>query len=657
MANLSITSECNLDCSYCFSRSVYREDASAADMPFDRFENMLDILIRSGQDQVRLLGGEPTLHPDFPVFAERVISRGLRLLVFSNGSIPERSLQALEKIPSSSLNVMVNIAATLQREGEIPPRQRDVLKRLRCRASLAYTICNPAPPLLCLLDLIGEHELDKSVCLGLAHSCVSGDNRFLDPGRYPRVGEQIVLFALRAREAGVALNFDCGFVPCMFPEESREVLGEAVEELGTRCGPIPDILPDGDAIACYPLAAMGRVTVSPRATTASLRSAFTEMLEPYRKIGIYRKCSVCPWSEGGKCAGGCRADAMRRLRKSSPVFILPTLAQTPRVSPTFFQGGEPVTADAAGSVEVRERPKWVIPYIDQSVSFWDAIAREFKNEILEVYFPLPDGQIGSGRPPQPALHLEDFLAHSGLRRSVLVNPVTLPGPVEQVAPIVITQLRELTARYEITNLTVSNAELAARIREALPGVSLTASVLMDVCHARQVLMLNGLVDGLVPSGRIMRNLAALRELRSAFRGRIRLIVNESCIPDCLYRTQHFHEMAHSCAAPGSPCASLLERTPWLRLTGTWVLPQHLHLYAGIYDELKLAGRVTLRNPVDYVRVLRAYTRGDPLSPHEIGGGPASVQKPMVISEAFFFKTLNCSKQCQDCRICRDYYER
>ncbi len=653
MTNLSIVADCNLNCPYCFSRSAYRGEAAVRSMPARRFDLMLEILVRSGQDRVRLLGGEPTLHAEFPSLAGQVVARGLGLLVFSNGSIPESSLRVLEEIPG--LSVMVNIAATMGQNGELPPRQREVLGRLRARVSLAFTICSPNPPLDRLLNLVEEYGLDKSVCLGLAHACLAGGNRFLDPMHYPRVGEQIVLFALRARQERVALNFDCGFVPCMFPSESREVLGKALEEIGTHCGPIPDILPDGDAVACYPLAPLGRLPVSRETTTGDLRKAFAPVLEPYRQVGIYRKCSACDWSREGKCAGGCLADAMRRLRQGGTVFQVPAPARD-RI--TTSRGGDPTAPDATDGSETTARAKWVVPYIDQPLSFWDEIAQDFRDDIKEVYFPLPGDLLGSGRPPQPARHLEDFLARSLLGRSVLINPITLPGPVGQLAPAIIERLRELTGRFQVSSVTVSNPELAERIREALPGLSITASVLMDIAHPRQVLMLHGVLDGLVPSGRIMRNLPALRELRAAFRGRIRLIVNESCIPDCPYRTQHFYEMARCrVVPPGTPCAALLERTPWLRLTGTWVLPQHLHFYRGVYDELKLAGRVTLRNPGDYVRVLRAYTRGDPLSPHEIGGGPASVLDKMLVSEALFAQTLSCSKQCHDCRICRDYYDR
>jgi len=92
------------------------------------------------------------------------------------------------------------------------------------------------------------------------------------------------------------------------------------------------------------------------------------------------------------------------------------------------------------------------------------------------------------------------------------------------------------------------------------------------------------------------------------------------------------------------------------LTGSWVLPQHLHLYEGVYDELKLAGRATLQDPEKYFKVLNAYITGEPLAPNEIGGGPAAVLEPIDVNEDFYSHTMKCSNQCHRCDMCRKYYD-
>jgi len=213
----------------------------------------------------------------------------------------------------------------------------------------------------------------------------------------------------------------------------------------------------------------------------------------------------------------------------------------------------------------------------------------------------------------------------------------------------------LDGECHLKGVTISNLEIAGCLRETLPHLSLTASVLMDIAHPQQIVALDGVCDALVPSTRIMRDRKALEKLRAAFPGNIRLLVNEACLPSCPYRVQHFYEMSSGISHPMSLCTTLLERHPWLALTGAWVLPQHLHLYDGIHTQLKLAGRITLSDPTCYRSVLQAYVQREPLLPNQIGGGPASVKQPINITENFYKKTMECNRACSQCSICRDYW--
>jgi hypothetical protein len=178
---------------------------------------------------------------------------------------------------------------------------------------------------------------------------------------------------------------------------------------------------------------------------------------------------------------------------------------------------------------------------------------------------------------------------------------------------------------------------------------------MDIASPLQVAMLGDTFDVLVPSGRVFRDQAALRGLRACFPGRLRLMVNEGCLPGCPFRIQHFFEMRAGVAHPRSLCDGLLARSPWLRLTGAWVLPQHLHLYDGLFDELKLDGRATLHDPERYREVLRAYVLRTPLAPNALGGGPASLLSAMDIDEGFVRATLVAASDDERRSLAAEYF--
>jgi hypothetical protein len=305
----------------------------------------------------------------------------------------------------------------------------------------------------------------------------------------------------------------------------------------------------------------------------------------------------------------------------------------------------------------RVTERWSVPYIDQPLPFWEDLHERFGANIHEVYFPPPLELLGSGRPALPDTHLQTFLARAPVTKALLLNAVTLPGPVRNSAQRIVDYTRRLGEQAGITRVTVANLALAEELRRCIPDLTITGSVLMDVSQPNQALMLEGICDNLVPGAAAMRHLPSLKALKRAFRGKIRLLVNEACLGGCLHRMQHFHEMCTGVPEPRSLCDGVLEREPWLRLTGAWVTPQYLHHYESHYDELKLAGRATLQAPERYFAVLTAYMERRPLLPNAIGGGPASVIEPIDVPEDLFVYTLHCGQQCHACRKCEEHYYR
>ena len=298
----------------------------------------------------------------------------------------------------------------------------------------------------------------------------------------------------------------------------------------------------------------------------------------------------------------------------------------------------------------------MIPYVDQDLEFWEEIRDRFGEQVREVYFPVPDARFASGRSLQSEQFLHSFLHRAPLDKAVLLNPIVLQRPVEQEAPSILDTLRWLQDEFGVQSVTVANAALGCIIREALPGWHVTASVLMGIASPTQAWLVQDAVHAITVDTSLVRDLASLRAVRSAFAGELRMIVNEACLPGCIFRTQHFYEMGYGDDFPQSLCQGILEGHPWLRLTGAWVLPRHLAFYEGLVDVLKLAGRVTLRDPKRYVDVLSAYVNRAPILPRDIGGGPASPLEAIDVSDGWFGFVLHCDKRCHDCVVCRDQYQ-
>jgi len=317
MANLIVSTACNMSCSFCFAREQMTgaSEDSLQFIPLEVFDEQLEFLARSGIEQIRLIGGEPTIHPRFPELIEH--ARGHHIVVFTSGLVPERALACLERFPESECTVIVNTNATRRPDGPNATelrRRAAVVRRLGPRALLGFTIFRVDFDLDPLLALIGESGAAPAIRLGLAQPILGGHNEYLRPKLYPIVGRRIVDFAERAARDGVRLELDCGFVRCMFGDDDLLSLKHAGADLGWRCSPILDVGLDGTVYHCFPLAGLFDTRLTPDLDANRLHEHFEARTSPYRLAGIYRRCSRCALKQQGECTGGCLAATVRRYR-------------------------------------------------------------------------------------------------------------------------------------------------------------------------------------------------------------------------------------------------------------------------------------------------------------------------------------------------------
>ena len=308
MANLVLTLDCNRSCEYCFAKKT--GDTDTYQFSLKRYEQSLDYLQTSGINEARLLGGEPTMHPDFITMVDMALDRGMHVTIFSGGVLSRRTLDALEKRQDRSFSFLVNVVYPF--EGTLAESQTRLFSRLGSHCLLGINIDHPGIELDFLIGLCEKYDLIQRVRLGLAHPNIMDNNRFLHPKHYLGVGRRVQQFERRASEARIGLEFDCGWIPCMFSGELSSSLQLHIETIGQRCSPILDLLPDGVAIHCFPMRqhSMARTTLDRPAK--EVRKRLQQRLSSWRAGTIYKRCDYCQWRSSGKCMGGCLAMSMQR---------------------------------------------------------------------------------------------------------------------------------------------------------------------------------------------------------------------------------------------------------------------------------------------------------------------------------------------------------
>ena len=326
MSNVVISRVCNLNCPYCFASEKLQSERQTPGEIFislPDFNQKLAFLKRSGIKDLRLIGGEPTLHPQFSDLVRIGLQQGFHVLVFTHGLLSDDVCEFLEAFSNKEISLLINMNS--QKKGNVDDeslheQRQSVLKRLKHLASPGFNIFKPDFDLVPIFDAIIESGCNRVIRLGVANPILGGNNAYLHPKYYRFVGQQIASYAQLAEETGVHFEFDCGFVRCMFDDDELESLVAGGTHPQFVCSPILDLDLGKQVFYCFSLANHYIINLTPEMDAAEMRKAMAARSQFFRAAGVYPSCSSCEHKLRIECSGGCLAMTMRRFHK--PVFDL-----------------------------------------------------------------------------------------------------------------------------------------------------------------------------------------------------------------------------------------------------------------------------------------------------------------------------------------------
>ena len=311
--NILITNHCPRKCSFCFARSKTGQALSAnkaRQMSLEQLDKIMDFLERSGDKQLRLLGGEPTCHTELAPIIDRALARGFQVHLFSNCMMPAKVADYLASLPADKVSLLANVSISENDTLEQKKRVEYALSVLGKRVQLGITVISPDFEYRYLLYLIDRYQLRRRIRVGIAQPIVGHDNAFLPPEQYRTTGKALVQMALECEGRDVLIGFDCGLTLCMFDGEDFAVLARCSEGFKTVCQPILDVGPDMNVWHCFPLSDVNNLFFNDFQDRQAMISAFREKTLPYRSFGCMPECRQCVYLRRGQCTGGCLAHAM-----------------------------------------------------------------------------------------------------------------------------------------------------------------------------------------------------------------------------------------------------------------------------------------------------------------------------------------------------------
>lgn len=327
MPNLLLTTSCVRSCPYCFAK----REMDIAD-PKNRlsWENLIyvaDFFQTSDTNHISLLGGEPTLHPEFVDMVLYLLARNFHVTVFTSGVMNAARLEAVQtylRDKGQWLSFVCNLNEPEQTPAPIQETEsiHRFLEAMGHLVTPGYNIYRTDFKLEFVFDLVTKYGLKRHLRLGLAQPIPGVTNSYIQPEEVGTIIDRLYSYAPQFNTLRIDPGFDCGFPLC---QVSNEQIGWLYRLCGNRisfgCGMPLDISTDLSIYNCFPLSNYHR------------RSLFEfdnlqQIIEFYKKVkneihaempGIYAECDGCIHLLEERCEGGGMCHLVKQMATEPPI--------------------------------------------------------------------------------------------------------------------------------------------------------------------------------------------------------------------------------------------------------------------------------------------------------------------------------------------------
>lgn len=309
--NIAIVNYCNLKCKYCFADDMIREETQT--MTLDNFRRILQFAARTPKNHVGIIGGEPTLHPQFDEIMKEV-NRYCRELntdatLFTNGIELEKFLPTI----GDRVGLLINCNTPQYQSTELYSKQRNTLDHLHelswfdRKANCGCNIYPGCTDYSYMWDIVDRYHLDhiRTSVVSPAACYISWRN---DKEGYYNLMKPIFLqFCEDAIKHNCHLNIDCGHIPmCFFSEDEKRLVQEVCTAQCDNgfCEPVVDVNPNFKATACF--GSYDPVDIRDFNDLIELeRYLLLKKSYPRVQANCTGKCTTCRKHELLQCQGGC----------------------------------------------------------------------------------------------------------------------------------------------------------------------------------------------------------------------------------------------------------------------------------------------------------------------------------------------------------------
>lgn len=318
MPNIVLTTYCNLHCPYCFADTMIQTE-SIKNISLDRFKSICNWVLKDKPEEmmghIGLIGGEPTLHPQFKeilyITDEIFRKNNCGGVLFTNGVYLEQYLPYLPENLHILINVNTPSAMTQDQWNKMNNTLDEIydLGWFKNKAVIGCNICKEIDDYSFIWSIVNKYNL-RNMRVSVTAPTKTEDKQDKDE-YYQTLLPKFLSFVKEAKKYKVKLHKDCNQIPDCYYENKedlklvKEICVQPIDKQ-SHCHPTIDITPDFTASACF-----GAYQI----VDCSLFKKFSD-LEYYllNKVVMPKfvsncggKCETCKEHELFTCQGGCLA--------------------------------------------------------------------------------------------------------------------------------------------------------------------------------------------------------------------------------------------------------------------------------------------------------------------------------------------------------------
>lgn len=318
MPNIALTTYCNLHCPYCFADTMIQTE-DIKNISLDKFKSICEWVLKDkpphSLGHIGLIGGEPTLHPQFKEIlsiADDIFNKhNCEGVLFTNGVYLEEFLPYMPERLHILLNFNTPDAMSQEQWNKLNSTLDEIysLGWFKNKVTIGCNICMEIDDYDFLWSIVEKYSLRTirvSVTAPTKEEYKNDKDKY-----YQTMLPKFVNFVKKAKLYNVRLTKDCNQIPDCYYEniEDLKLVKQICEKRDQRephCGPVVDITPDFTASACFGAYQIVDCNLFKKYSDLEYY-LLNKIIMPKFVKNCSGKCSTCKEHELFTCQGGCLA--------------------------------------------------------------------------------------------------------------------------------------------------------------------------------------------------------------------------------------------------------------------------------------------------------------------------------------------------------------